>query len=71
MGDGFEGGITGVGVWSGYLGGGREIPLPNKGRAGLGKWQGGGGRPWYARIPHVHWGETNKLRARHLPWQWR
>jgi hypothetical protein len=66
---GAEGAVTGLGISKRFLGGGREVKLPNKFRFGSGKWFGGKGRPWYTRLPHYHRGATNKLRDFHRPWQ--
>ena len=66
---GAEGAVVGVGVGTGYLGGGRDVRLPGKARVGTGKWFGGAGRKWQARIPHYHRGSTNKLRDFHRPWE--
>jgi RHS repeat-associated protein len=63
------GGVLGRFSAAGYLGRGREITLLGNARFGLGKWIGGSGRPWYARLPHYHRGATQKLRELHRPWQ--
>jgi hypothetical protein len=66
---GAEGAAVGLSAGTGYLGGGRDIPLPGRARVGTGKWFGGSGYKWQARVPHYHRGATNKLRDLHRPWE--
>ncbi len=54
----------------GHIGHGNEFKLPRKGRFGLGKWfKARKGSRWFTRVPHFHWGKTNKIRKLHKPWE--